>query len=271
MNRIEARMETCRQKQEKAFITYITAGLPDLAATKEIIKAQERGGCDVVELGVPFSDPVADGPVIQDASYRAICGGVNVKKIFGMMEELRAEGVEVPIVFMMYYNTVLHYGVEAFVKKCNETGVDGLIIPDLPYEEQGQLREALDKTAEAPILIQLVTPVSGDRIPMLLEDARGFVYCVSSMGVTGQAAEFHRDVVHYLEQVRAVSKIPVMMGFGIRTAADVLPMKDIIDGCIVGSHFINLMEENNYSTETAKEYVSTFKKEMNGISCETGH
>ena len=126
MNRIEARMNACSKKQEKAFITYITAGLPDLAATKEIIRAQERGGCDVIELGVPFSDPVADGPVIQDASYRAICGGVNVKKIFAMMQELRTEGVTVPIIFMMYYNTILHYGVEAFVKKCNEAGVDGL-------------------------------------------------------------------------------------------------------------------------------------------------
>lgn len=111
MNRIEARMNACSKKQEKAFITYITAGLPDLAATKEIIRAQERGGCDVIELGVPFSDPLADGPVIQDASYRAICGGVNVKKIFAMMQELRTEGVTVPIIFMMYYNTILHYGV----------------------------------------------------------------------------------------------------------------------------------------------------------------
>ena len=142
MNRIEARMNACSKKQEKAFITYITAGLPDLAATKEIIRAQERGGCDVIELGVPFSDPVADGPVIQDASYRAICGGVNVKKIFAMMQELRTEGVTVPIIFMMYYNTILHYGVEAFVKRCNEAGVDGLIVPDLPFEEQEELMSA---------------------------------------------------------------------------------------------------------------------------------
>lgn len=271
MNRIEERLQQVKEKNEKAFITYMTAGLPDMAGCAALIRAQAEAGIDVVELGIPFSDPVADGPVIQAASYKSIQQGTNLKKVFKMVAQVRADGCQVPLVFMMYFNTVLHYGLEAFAKKCAEVGVDGLIIPDLPYEEQGQLREALDKTAEAPILIQLVTPVSGDRIPMLLEDARGFVYCVSSMGVTGQAAEFHRDVVHYLEQVKAVSKIPVMMGFGIRTAADVLPMKDIIDGCIVGSHFINLMEENNYSTETAKEYVSTFKKEMNGISCETGH
>lgn len=262
MNRIEARMETCRQKQEKAFITYITAGLPDLAATKEIIKAQERGGCDVVELGVPFSDPVADGPVIQDASYRAICGGVNVKKIFGMMEELRAEGVEVPIVFMMYYNTVLHYGVEAFVKKCNETGVDGLIIPDLPLEEQEEIQKYL-KQSDDTILIQLVSPVSAERIPKILDGARGFVYCVSSMGVTGQGADFHKEVKSYLKKVKEATELPVMMGFGIRTAEDVAPMKELIDGAIVGSYFIQLLEKQDFAPQAAEEYCAAFRKELN--------
>lgn len=261
MNRIEARMDACKKKQEKAFITYITAGLPDLAATKEIIKAQERGGCDVIELGVPFSDPVADGPVIQDASYRAICGGVNVKKIFEMMQELRAEGVEVPIIFMMYYNTVLHYGVEAFAKKCNEAGVDGLIIPDLPMEEQGELGAYLK--SDATILIQLVSPVSGERIPKILDGARGFVYCVSSMGVTGQGADFHKEVKSYLKKVKESTKLPVMMGFGIRTAEDVMPLKDLIDGAIVGSYFIQLLEENGFDPKVAEEYCSTFKKELN--------
>lgn len=263
MNRIEARMETCRQRQEKAFITYITAGLPNLAATKEIIKAQERGGCDVVELGIPFSDPVADGPVIQDASYRAICGGVNVRKIFGMMQELRAEGVEIPIVFMMYYNTVLHYGVEAFVKKCNEAGVDGLIIPDLPLEEQEEIQNYL-KQSDNTILIQLVSPVSAERIPKILDGARGFVYCVSSMGVTGQGADFHKEVKSYLKKVKEATELPVMMGFGIRTAEDVAPMKELIDGAIVGSYFIQLLEKNDFAPQAAEEYCATFKKELNG-------
>lgn len=263
MNRIEARMETCRQRQEKAFITYITAGLPNLAATKEIIKAQERGGCDVVELGIPFSDPVADGPVIQDASYRAICDGVNVRKIFGMMQELRAEGVEIPIVFMMYYNTVLHYGVEAFVKKCNEAGVDGLIIPDLPLEEQEEIQNYL-KQSDNTILIQLVSPVSAERIPKILDGARGFVYCVSSMGVTGQGADFHKEVKSYLKKVKEATELPVMMGFGIRTAEDVAPMKELIDGAIVGSYFIQLLEKNDFAPQAAEEYCATFKKELNG-------
>jgi tryptophan synthase alpha chain len=264
MNRIEEKMKALKERNEKAFITYITAGLPNLETTKALIKAQEEAGVDVIELGVPFSDPVADGPVIQDASYEAICGGTTLKKIFVTAEELRAEGVNVPIIFMMYYNTVLHYGVEAFVKKCNEVGIDGLIIPDLPFEEQEELSGCL-KDSDTTILIQLVSPVSGNRIPKILENARGFVYCVSSMGVTGQGADFHREVISYLSNVKAAAKIPVMMGFGIRTAEDVRPMKDIIDGAIVGSHFITLMREKNFSVDAAKEYCSTFKKELNQL------
>ena len=262
MNRIEKRMEELQQKNEKAFVTYMTAGLPDMEGTKALIKAQDEAGIDIIELGIPFSDPTADGPVIQDASYRSICKGTNVKGVFTAVEEVRKD-CEVPIVFMMYYNTILYYGVEAFAKKCAETGVDGLIIPDLPKEEQFELAEALEHTENAPILIQLVAPVSADRIPMILENARGYVYCVSSMGVTGQAAHFHKNVRNYLESVKAVSKIPVMMGFGIRTAEDVAPMKNIIDGAIVGSHFIRLMEENDYDLQAIGTYCGTFKKELN--------
>lgn len=263
MNRIEAKMALLKEQNKKAFITYMTAGLPDMKGSAELIKAQEKAGTDVLELGIPFSDPVADGPVIQAASYKAICQGVNLKKVFEMVENVRKDGCEIPIVFMMYFNTVLYYGLAAFAAKCAEVGVDGLIIPDLPFEEQGQFSKVLDKTENAPILIQLVTPVSKQRVPMILEKARGFVYCVSSMGVTGQAADFHRDVLNYLSEVKQVSKIPVMMGFGIRTAKDVEPMKDVIDGCIVGSHFIKIMEESNYDLNVATEYVETFVKELN--------
>ena len=248
MNRIEQTLAALQEKNEKAFITYITAGLPDYTKTKELIKAQEQAGTDIIELGIPFSDPVADGPVIQDASYQAILGGANLEKTFTCMQEMRGEGVEIPIVFMMYYNTVLHYGVEKFAKKCQECGVDGLIIPDLPFEEQDDLQNALEGKDET-----------------ILEHARGFVYCVSSMGVTGQAATFHKEVISYLSYVKEVSKIPVMMGFGIRTAADVAPMKEIIDGAIVGSHFINLLKDSQFDAQKAAEYCSTFKKELNEL------
>lgn len=262
MNRIEEKLAKLKEKKQKALITYMTAGLPNMEGTKEIIKVQENAGTDIIELGIPFSDPAADGPIIQQASYEAILKGTNLVKTFQMVKELR-EDSKIPIVFMMYYNTILHYGVEAFVKECTRVGVDGLIIPDLPFEEQGEINEYLmDK--DAPILIQLVSPVSKGRVPMLLEHARGFVYCVSSMGVTGQEGSFHKDVEKYLKEVKNISEIPVMMGFGIRTAKDVEPVKDSIDGAIVGSHFIQLMRESNYDINKITQYCKNFKKELNG-------
>lgn len=262
-NRIEQRMKALQDKNEKAFITYITAGLPDMQATEEIIKAQS-GITDVIELGIPFSDPIADGPVIQQASYEALLNGASLRKTFELMKKLRSEGCEQPILFMMYYNTVVNYGIQAFADQCQAVGVDGLIIPDLPLEEQEDLQKALAGN-DTTILIQLVSPVSAGRIETILDGARGFVYCVSAMGVTGQAADFHREVISYLSSVKEKSKIPVMMGFGIRTAADVAPMKDIIDGAIVGSHFINLMRENGFAPDAAKAYVQTFKNELNAL------
>ncbi len=261
-NRIEARMRELNDKNKKAFITYITAGLPDMKTTKEIIKAQE-GITDVIELGIPFSDPTADGPVIQQASFEALQAGASLDKTFKLMEELRGEGSKQPIVFMMYYNTILNYGLKAFADRCAELGVDGLIVPDLPYEEQDGLKGALAGNGDATILIQLVSPVSADRIEKILADARGFVYCVSAMGVTGQGGTYHKDVVEYLKTVKSVSKIPVMMGFGIRTADDVKPMKEYIDGAIVGTHFINLMREADFDPIAARDYASAFKEELN--------
>lgn len=263
-SRIEQRMQQLQEKGEKAFITYMTAGLPSMEGCKELIKAQEQAGTDVLELGIPFSDPVADGPVIQDASYKSIQLGTNLKKVFAIMKEVRAEGVELPIIFMMYYNTALYFGLEDFVEECIKSGVDGLIIPDLPLEEQGELQQFLQKEG-APILIELVSPVSADRIPTILEGARGFVYCVSGMGVTGQSGNFHKQILNYLASVKKVSKIPVMMGFGIEEAKDVAPMKEVIDGAIVGSHFIKLLEANDYAPKAAAEYCSRFKKELNQL------
>ena len=262
-NRIEQKLQTLQEKREKAFITYMTAGLPDMAGCKALIQAQEQAGTDILELGIPFSDPVADGPVIQNASYRSIQLGTNLKKVFALMKEVRREGVKIPILFMMYYNTALHFGLERFVEECIASGVDGLIVPDLPLEEQGELKEALKKQG-APVLIQLLSPVSADRIPRILEGARGFAYCVSGMGVTGQSGNFHREILKYLKEVKKVSKIPVMMGFGIARAKDVEPMKDVVDGAIVGSHFIEFLEANDYKPQAAADYCRTFKQELCG-------
>ena len=261
-NRIEKHLKELQERKEKAFITYITAGLPNMAATAAIIKAQEA--TDIIELGIPFSDPTADGPVIQQASYEAICAGSSLKKTFELMKSLREEGIEKPIIFMLYYNTIVNCGLEDFVRQCKEAGVDGLIVPDLPIEEQEPLRKALE-TEPSVILIQLVSPVSGERIPEILKGARGFVYCVSSMGVTGQAADFHREVLNYLKSVREVSEVPVMMGFGIREANDVRPMKDIIDGAIVGTAFITLMREAGFDPQAAREYTERFKRELSEL------
>ena len=263
MNRIEEKLAQLKEQNKKAFITYMTAGMPDFDKMQEIIRTQEQAGTDIIELGIPFSDPVADGPVIQNASYQAIQKGTTLTKIFDMVEGVRKEKCEVPIVFMMYYNTVYHYGLEAFAARCIECGVDGLIIPDLPFEEQGELKTVLAKNEASPILIQLVSPVSKQRVPMLLENARGFVYCVSQMGVTGKGANFHKDIREYLAAVKQTSAIPVMVGFGIRTAKDIEPFEDIVDGAIVGSNLLRILEESNYSVDAVKEYVSGFKKELN--------
>lgn len=263
MNRIEKKLEVLQQEKKKAFITYTTAGLPDMETTAKLIHAQEEAGVDILEIGVPFSDPVADGPVIQNASYQAIANGATLVKTFEMIAGVRSEKCEVPVVFMMYYNTLYHYGLEAFVKRCIECGVDGLIIPDLPYEEQGALKAVLEKDAQAPILIQLVSPVSKQRVPMLLDGARGFVYCVSQMGVTGTNANFHKNIKGYLTEVKSVSNIPVMVGFGIRTAQDIAPFKEIVDGAIVGSNLLRILEESNDSVEAVREYAAQFKKELN--------
>ncbi len=258
MNRIEEKLEQLKEREEKAFLTYITAGLPDMDRCAELVKALERAGLDILELGVPFSDPVADGPVIQDASYRSIQKGTTLRRTFDLVRRVRGEGVRMPIVFMMYYNPIVRYGVEAFVETCAEVGVDGLIVPDLPLEEQDTLRAALAGREET-ILIELVAPVSADRIPQILDGARGFVYCVSAMGVTGQSGQYHREILSYLAEVKRQSSIPVMMGFGITSPEDVAPMRDLIDGAIVGSHFINLMESTDYNLDTAQNYVSDFK------------
>lgn len=261
VNRIEAKLEQLKEKKEKALITYLTAGLPDMEKTKAIIKAQEAAGTDIAEIGVPFSDPIADGPVIQQASFESIQGGTNIHTCFTAVEELRAEGCELPVIFMLYYNTVCHYGVERFVKKCREAGVDGLLIPDLPMEEQEEIKAALNGQDET-ILIQLVGPMSGQRVQKILKDARGFVYCASPIGVAGSSGSFYEEVSDYLADVKAKSGIPVIMGSDITQASDIMQMKNLVDGAIVGSHFISLLRENDFAPEAAAAYCSAFKREM---------
>ena len=205
---------------------------------------------------------MAEGIVIQEADIRALASGTTTDKIFDMVKRIR-EKTDVPLAFMTYINPIFVYGSEKFIRTAAETGIDALIVPDMPYEEKGELLPLCHQYDLE--LISLIAPTSKERIRAIAKEAEGFVYCVSSMGVTGQAAAFHREVISYLTQVKEVSKIPVMMGFGIREAQDVAPMKDIIDGAIVGSHFITLLEENNFSTIAAANYCNKFKQDLNNL------
>ena len=257
-NRIERALEALKAENKKAFITYVTAGLPDMETTKEIIKAQV-GYTDVIELGIPFSDPIADGPVIQQASFEAIQGGANIAGAFRLMKELRAEGVEIPIVFMLYYNTVFNMGEAEFINRCRACGVDGLIIPDLPYEEQDGMRAAIGDD-DTTIQIQLIAPTSGDRIPTLLNNAKGFVYCVSSLGVTGTRTNITTDIGAMVKLVKAAKDIPCAVGFGISTPEQAKKMAAQSDGAIVGSAIVKLCAQYGEDcVPYVKEYVKAMK------------
>ena len=257
MNRIEQKLAMLKEKKENALVTYLTAGLPDMDGTKKLMFAMEEAGADVIELGIPFSDPVADGQVIQDASYRSICLGTGINAVFQMMEEIRSQELKIPVVFKLYYNTILHYGMKNFAEKCKETGVDGLILPDLPIEEQEQLRNTLEEM-EASILIQFVSSVSGERIPAVLKHARGFVLCIPSTETSA-----------CLQKVKEISDIPVMMEFGDLCAGEMEPLKAEVDGIITESHFVQYLEEHNYNIDAAKEYCRHFKQTMLGQNAET--
>ena len=244
----------------KAFIPFITCGDPSLEVTEQLVYAMEEAGANLIELGIPFSDPTAEGPVIQAANIRALSGGVTTDKIFAMVEKIR-KNTQIPMVFMTYANVVFSYGTERFIKKASELGMDGLILPDVPYEEKEEFDSVCKKYDMD--LISLIAPTSHERISMIAKEASGFVYCVSQMGVTGKGANFHKDIREYLTAVKKESAIPVMVGFGIRTAKDIEPFEDIVDGAIVGSNLLRILEESNYSVDAVKEYVSGFKKELN--------
>lgn len=240
----------------KAFIPFITCGDPDLEITKEIVKAMVDNGADLVELGIPFSDPTAEGPVIQGANLRALTGGVTTDKIFDMAADLRKE-VAVPMVFMTYANVVYSYGIERFAKKASEAGMDGLILPDVPFEEKEEF---------APIcrnygldLISLIAPTSHDRVAMIAKEAEGFVYCVSSLGVTGMRSEITTDVGAMVALVKSVSDIPAAIGFGISNPEQAAKMAAKSDGVIVGSAIVKIVEKYG---KDAVPYVAEFVRSM---------
>lgn len=259
MSKIQAAFQT-----GKAFIPFITCGDPDLETTARIVRAMAQSGADLIELGIPFSDPTAEGPVIQGANLRALSGGVTTDRIFDMVRDLRRD-VTVPLVFMTYANVVFSYGVQRFAQACAEIGMDGLILPDVPFEEKEEFAPACRSCGLE--LISLVAPTSRERIDKIAEQAEGFVYIVSSLGVTGVRSEIQTDIAALTAQVRQSARVPCAVGFGISTPEQAAAMARHADGVIVGSAIVRLVAQ--YGKEAAPhvaEYVKTMKQAISGLS-----
>lgn len=244
----------------KAFIPFITCGDPDLETTAEIIRAAAENGADLIELGIPFSDPTAEGPVIQRANLRALNGGVTTDKILSLVKELRRD-VKIPMAFMTYANVVFSYGAERFISTCREIGIDGLILPDLPFEEKGELLPICHKYGVD--LISFIAPTSENRIAMISKEAEGFIYIISSLGVTGVRKEIKTDLASIVKVVRQYTNTPCAIGFGISTPEQAAKIAQISDGVIIGSAIIKLIEQ--YGKDSPKyvgEYVKTIKNAL---------
>ena len=242
----------------KAFIPFITCGDPDLETTGKLIRAAVENGADLIELGIPFSDPTAEGPIIQGANIRALQGGVTTDKIFDFARELRKD-VTIPLVFMTYANVVFSYGAEVFIRTCQETGIDGIILPDLPFEEKDEFAPLCKQHGVA--LISLIAPTSDKRIAMIAKEAEGFLYIVSSLGVTGTRSEIATDLSSIIKVVRENTDIPCAIGFGISIPEQAKKMSEIADGVIVGSAIIKLIEKYGRESEKAVgEYIKSMKE-----------
>ena len=240
----------------KAFIPFITCGDPDIETTKKSVRTAVDNGADLIELGIPFSDPTAEGPVIQGANLRALNGGITTDKIFAMVKDLRRD-IKIPMVFMTYANVIFSYGAEKFISTCKEIQIDGLIIPDLPFEEKEEFLPFCHKYGVD--LISMIAPTSENRIAMIAKEAEGFLYIVSSLGVTGTRSKITTDLAKIVEAVRKNSDIPCAIGFGISTPEQAKKMADISDGAIVGSAIIKILEK--YGTD-APNYIGEYVKSM---------
>lgn len=240
----------------KAFIAFVTCGDPDLETTGKVVRAAVENGADLIELGIPFSDPTAEGPVIQGANLRALNGGVTTDNIFDFVRDLRCD-VSVPMVFMTYANVVFSYGAERFISTCRDIGMDGLILPDLPFEEKEEFQSICSKYGID--LISLIAPTSENRIAMIAKEAEGFIYLVSSLGVTGMRTEIKTDLTSIVQVVRENTNVSCAIGFGISTPEQAKKMASISDGAIVGSAIIKLLEKYG---KDAPKYVGEYVKSM---------
>ena len=243
-------------QNQKAFIPFITCGDPDLETTEKLVYAMEESGASMVELGIPFSDPTAEGPVIQAASSRALAGGTTAEQIFDMVSRIR-QRTQIPIAFMTYANVVFSRGTEAFIKKAAALGVDALILPDVPFEEKEEFDSVCRKYGMD--LISLIAPTSRERIRMIAKEASGFVYCVSSLGVTGTRSSITTDTGAMIRLVKEVADIPCAVGFGISTLEQAAEIGKTSDGIIVGSAIVKLCEK--YGRDCVP-YVSEYVRRM---------
>lgn len=244
------------KKQRKCFIPFITAGDPNLDVTEQLIVAMANAGADIVELGIPFSDPVAEGEVIQAANIRALSASTTTDKIFAMLKNVRTK-TDVPLVFLTYINPIFTYGTEKFLANCQSVGLDGIIVPDVPYEEKAPLAELCRKYGVD--LIPLVAPTSDERIKMIAKDAEGYVYIVSSLGVTGVRSDITTDIAAMTEKIRQTTDVPAAVGFGIATPKQAEEMAAVSDGAIVGSAVVKIV--GKYGTDCVQP-VSDYVKEM---------
>lgn len=240
----------------KAFIPFITCGDPDVATTKAAVLEMVKAGADLIELGIPFSDPTAEGPVIQGANLRALTGGIKTKDVFDLVRDLRKE-TDIPMVFMTYANVVYSYGADDFISTCKDIGIDGLILPDLPFEEKEEFLPICHRYGVD--LISLIAPTSEKRISKIAKEAEGFLYIVSSLGVTGTRSEITTDLESIVKVVRESTHIPCAIGFGISTPEQAAKMAGLSDGAIVGSAIIKLLEKYG---KDAPKHIGKYVKEM---------
>lgn len=254
MNRIDKKFKVLKETGRKALITFVTAGDPDLDTTIDLVLAMEKAGSDIIELGIPYSDPLADGPVIQASSARALEKGAKISKIMDTVKKIRRQS-DVPLVYLLYYNSIFKYGVERFLQECSEAGVDGLIIPDLPLEERKEIIDVMDKYGV--YLIPLVAPTSKERIKSITEGGKGFVYCVSLNGVTGVRQDISTNIKEYMETIAEYTDLPKALGFGISSAAMAQQFRPYCDGIIIGSAIIKKIAEASSKEEAVSE-VSKF-------------
>jgi len=267
VRRLEAVFTRLRERKARALIPYFTAGDPSLALTRQLVVEAAQRGADIVELGIPFSDPIADGPVVQRAAQRALTAGVTLPRVLELVREMRGD-VTVPIVFLTYYNPVLAFGLKAFCQSAAEAGVDGLIVPDLPPEEAGPLRAEADPV-ELDV-IHFVAPTSTpERMRKIARAAGGFIYMVSLTGVTGVRSQLPSDLASHLRTLRGITTKPVCVGFGISTPEQAALVGRYADGVIVGSAIVSLVERHATSPDllrTVGDFIAALKAPLTGTN-----